>query len=183
MTPAEMMTGVKKRFATLLVDDNETLSTLLTQALSTYQDRAGVISRLRIEKADGVNLVYPEDYLSLIHVTDSRGTLVYSDPFPDSLDLDLTGRERYPFTMLYFVNLRDRDFDKWQIPPDIIGSLEDYLEALIKIPNTERLRRAYVAGKLDITGLADEMTLEQRKLELEEKMAANRAIIPIATIA
>lgn len=182
MTPTTLLNGVKKRFASLLVDDKETLDTLLTQALGTYQDRAGVISRVRIEKADGVNLPYPEDYLSLIHVTDSRGALVYSDPFPDGIELDLTGRERYPFTMLYFANLRDRDVNKWHIPPDIIGSLEDYLEALIKIPNTERLRRAYVAGKLDISGLADEATLEQRKLELEEKMAANRAIIPIATI-
>lgn len=183
MTPAELLNGVKKRFASLLVDDKDTLATMLTQALGTYQDRAGVISRIRIEKGDGVNLVYPEDYLSLIHVTDNRGTLVYSDPYPDGIELDLTGSERYPFTMLYFVNLRDRNVDEWKIPPDIISALEDYLEALIKIPNTERLRRAYVAGKLDISGLADEITLEQRKIELEEKMSANRAIIPIATIA
>ncbi|WP_312329841.1 hypothetical protein [Atlantibacter hermannii] len=183
MTPAQLLESVKKRFTSLLVDDDVTLKALLTQTLATYQDRAGVISRVRIEKSHGVNLLYPEDYLSLIHVTDGKGTLVYSDPFPDSIDLDLTGDERFPLTMLYFINLRDRNIDEWQIPPSIISALEDYLEALINIPNTERLRRAYVAGKLDTSGLADEMTLMQRKTDLEEKMAANRAIIPIATIA
>lgn len=54
-------------------------------------------------------------------------------PYPDSIKLDLDGCERYPLTMAYLLNLRDRDFEKWVIPADIIGSLEDYLEALIAI--------------------------------------------------
>lgn len=181
-TPVEMLNGVKRRFKPLLADDEDLLETLLRQALTTYQDRAGVISWMRINKEDGVSIKPPEDYLSLIHVSDSRGSLVYSYPFPCSIDLDLTGGERYPFTMAYLVNLRDRDYETWQVPGDIIGMLEDYLEALIAIKNTERLRTVAIAGKLDISGYADEATLTQRKLDLEMQMSANRAIIPGATI-
>lgn len=181
-TPVEMLEGVKQRFQPLLADDEKLLNEQLKQALTTYQDKAGVISRVRIKKEDGVSIKLPEDFLALIHVSDSRGMLVYSDPYPDSIDLDLTGGERYPFTMEYLVNLRDRDYESWQIPGAIIGMLEDYLEALIAIKNTERLRQVAVAGKLDISGYADELTLNQRKQDLEAQMSANRAIIPGATI-
>ncbi|MEG0870316.1 MAG: hypothetical protein RR308_01105 [Hafnia sp.] len=182
MTPVELLEGVKKRFQPLLADDETLLKTQLRQALTTYQDKAGVIGRVRLSKQDGVSLKPPEDYLALIHVTDSRGGLVYSDSFPDSIDLDLNGDERYPLTMSYLLNLRDRDYEKWVIPADIIGMLEDYLEALIAIKNTERLRIVAIAGKLDTSGYADEITLQQRKQELELQMSANRAIIPGATI-
>ncbi len=182
MTPAKLKESVMARFNPLMVDEDEQLDSMLRQTLTTYQDRAGVISRVRIEKADGASLKPPVDYLSLVHVTDSRGGLVYADPFPGSIDLDLTGAERYPFTMTYLVNLRDRNYDEWEIPADIIGMLEDYLEALIAIPNTDRLRRVSIGGKLDVSSYSDEQTLIQRKLDLEEKMSANRAIIPGATI-
>ncbi|NDO81503.1 hypothetical protein CJP72_12220 [Citrobacter sp. NCU1] len=182
MTPVELLESVKGRFQPLLADDETLLQTLLRQALTTYQDKAGVIKPVRIKKEDGVSLKPPEDYLALIHVTDSRGCLVYSDPFPDSIDLDLNGDERYPFTMLYLVNLRDRNYKEWNIPADIIGMLEDYLEALIAIKNTERLRIVAIAGKLDTSGYPDEITLQQRKQELEAQMSANRAIIPGATV-
>lgn len=66
MTPVDMLEGVKKRFQPLLADDDTLLKTLLRQALTTYQDKAGVISRVQISKQDGVSMKLPEDYLALI---------------------------------------------------------------------------------------------------------------------
>lgn len=178
MTPAELLEGVKNRFSTLLLDDTDHFTSLLRQALGVYQDRAGVFGRIRLEKSGGVSLPFPSDYLSLVYVTDSNGTLVYADPYESTVELELTGREKWPCTMLYYRNLRDCDYKTWVMPAEIIGLVEDYLEALIIIPNNERLHRAYIEGKFDGSYLPDSQTLHQRKLDLELQISASRAVIP-----
>ena len=132
MTPTELLESVKARFNPLLVREEETLKAFLIKALTTYQDRAGVVKTLKLEKAGGTAIPLPEDYLSLVHVTDNNGLLVYSDELSGFIELELTGSERWPFRMLYLVNLRDRKLDEWQVPPAIIGMLEEYLEAARK---------------------------------------------------
>jgi len=178
MTPAELLEAVKTRLTTLLVDEAPLLQSLLRQALGVYQDRAGVTGRIRIEKTGGASLPFPSDYLSLVNVNDFNGALVYADPWESTIELELTGREKWPLTLLYFRNIRDCDYDVATLPPDITGLIEDYLEALIAIPNVERLRRLHIAGKFDATFLPDEATLHQRKTDLEAQISANRAIIP-----
>ncbi|EFB2660464.1 hypothetical protein [Escherichia coli] len=182
MTPTELLESVKTRFNPLLVREEDTLKAFLIKALTTYQDRAGVVKTLKLEKAGGTAIPLPEDYLSLVHVTDSNGLLVYSDELSGFIELELTGSERWPFRMLYLVNLRDRKLDEWQVPPAIIGMLEEYLEALINVRNVARQRRASIDGKFDYSDLPDETTLYARVQEIEEKMSSNRAIIPGATI-
>ncbi|ELE6470712.1 hypothetical protein SNB26_08905 [Escherichia coli] len=182
MTPTELLESVKTRFNPLLVREEDTLKAFLIKALTTYQDRAGVVKTLKLEKAGGTAIPLPEDYLSLVHVTDSNGLLVYSDELSGFIELELTGSERWPFRMLYLVNLRDRKLDEWQVPPAIIGMLEEYLEALINVRNIARQRRASIDGKFDYSDLPDEATLYARVQEIEEKMSSNRAIIPGATI-
>ncbi|WP_426575462.1 hypothetical protein ACP179_00965 (plasmid) [Xenorhabdus stockiae] len=182
MTPMQLLDTVKTRFRPLLVVEEDTLKSMLVKALTEYQDRAGFIKRVRIEKAAGVSLPYPDDYLELVHVIDQRSSLVFAEPYADVLQLDLMGNERYPLTLVYLANLRDTDLDNGVIPPSLCGVLENYLECLIDIQNTERKRRVSASGKLDISHLPDEATLYQRKIDLEDKMAANRAIITGATL-
>lgn len=182
MSPNELLNSVKKRFAPLLVREEDTLQSFLIQALGTYQDKAGVMTAKKLEKAGGTSIPLPDDYLELVHVTDHNGMLVYSSNFGQTIELELVGGERWPFRMTYLANLRDRSLDDWQVPPMAIGVISDYLFALINVQNVARRRVACIDGKFDYSDLPDEATLYQRCLDLEEKMAYNRAILPGATL-
>ncbi|WP_241576562.1 hypothetical protein [Rosenbergiella collisarenosi] len=182
MTPAQLLEGVKSRFKPLLVREPETQQALLRKALAAYQDRAGVMKVSKLGKEDVANVPLPDDFLALIHVSDSNGGLVYADPIGNAIEIDLIGRERFPLRMYYFANIRDTNHDEYPLPADAVGLIEDYLEALINVQNTDRQRRVEISGKFDASNLPDEATLHQRVLDLEDKMAANRAIIPGATL-
>lgn len=182
MTPAKLLEGVKARFRPLLVNEEATLQALLRKALAAYQDRAGVMKVIKLEKGTGNSVPFPVDMLALVHVSDANGGLVYSDPFDGSIEIDLMGSERWPLRLYYFANLRDTPHDTYELPNDAVGMIEDYLEALIAVQNTDRIRRVEISGKFDASNLPDESTLHQRVLDLEDKMASNRAIVPAATL-
>lgn len=179
-TPKELLESVKTRFTPLLVTDEKVLDQMLIKALTTYQDRAGYARRAILTGTDTC-YPYPDDYLELIHVIDNRGGLVLAEPY-DQLLLQPDRRSVRPFTIVYLVNLREVNLEEWQIPASIIGYLDDYLYHLILMANTERIRRVSIAGKLDVSALPDEVTLYQRKIDLETAMSANRAIITGATM-
>lgn len=185
MTPAEMLEGVKSRFPMLIYDDEKGLYALLEQALSAYQDRAGVIRLIRISPADLTDnaIPQPKDFLALASTHDNRGQFVIGERSTDKdgkpvILFDLDGSETYPLRANYLAKLRGMNTVEEHLPDEAIGILENYLEVLISIRNIDFERRFAAAGKMDISNLPDENTLYERKKALEAEMTASRAIIP-----
>ncbi|RAU45282.1 hypothetical protein DBY68_016840 [Pseudocitrobacter sp. RIT415] len=174
-TPRELLEEVKKRFLTLLVENQkDMLDALLRKALTEYQDRAGCIQSIRVK--EGSSIPCPDDYLELVAVTDATGNYVSCDIFGGNIEISSDQRVSYPLRMDYLVHLSQLDLDKGTVPPVAVGIIKDYLEILIAIPNSELDRRVSIAGKLDASNIPDEAALVQRRTDLEAEMSTRGAI-------
>jgi len=181
MSPIELLEDVKSRFTPLLHREAEKLESLLRQALRAYQDRAGYIQKIRVTD-NATSIPKPTDFLALIGASDKQGDMVYSDDFGTDITLEYSWNTKSPVTVSYIANLADLDLKTGIVPPEIVGVVSNYLEALIAIPNYDRIRRVSIAGKVDASTIPDENTLNQRKLDLELDMSSRRAILPGFTI-
>lgn len=189
MTPAELLIEVKYRFTVLLHDDDARLAALLRQALGQYQEKAGCVDRLKIKELtdhDGQPaFALPPEFLAIQQLKDATGNFVRHEVNKADKIVALHTRDRnapLPLEMRYFVNLRNVDVNTFQLPDHILSLLMDYLEALIRIPNTARERNVLVAGGMDPSHLASDSELIERKEQLELEMQSNRVITPMITI-
>ena len=179
MTPMQLLDSVKGRFHTLLHCEPDALNLLLVQSLSAYQDNAGVTDSILIKtvkKQDGVHSIdVPSDFLARVDVKDKTGNFISSRFNRATNELEL-GSSRYylPLRFTYAINLRDADLDTYQLPPSCIGLVQDYLEILISIPNSERRRRVNIPGNLDVSDIPVEAELFVRKSDLEQRIKAAR---------
>lgn len=181
MTPNQLLENVKTRFTMLLHDDEKALEALLRKALAVYQERIGVIRRYQLEEFTSNGYQLPDDYLARLSVTDAFHAHVSSDVWEDEgkLFLHLYSHEQWPITFTYLANIQNVNLDEWQLPSKSISILSDYLEALIAIPNAERVARISIAGKLDASHVPAEADLTTRLKELETEMTSRRAIVPV----
>lgn len=176
MTPIELLEAVKLRFTPLIHDEDDKLRALLVTALTAYQDRAGYVTRTRLDRSGGYSVALPDDYLELVAITDKTGDWMDADVIDGKIEIANTWGMRWPLTMEYLVQLSAIDLDSGTVPKTLIGILQNYLEALIAIPNYDRIRRVSIASKLDVSNLPDEATLYTRKTDLEAEMSARGAI-------
>ena len=95
--------------------------------------------------------------------------------------LVLSGSYRLPLSLQYFVKLRGIG-DDYEIPAEIVGPIQDYLEVLLAISNNERRRQVFLAGGLDVSDIPTEDVSYGRKVDMEQKMKSQRSALPMVTI-
>lgn len=181
MSPQELLEEVLRRFTVLLLDEPERQEALLRQALGKYQEKAGILRRLEISDRTDAPVELPEDFLAPVSVQDSRGWYVphrLQDAAPMSMALLPGSRHTPPFDVYYFCNLRDWPMES-DLPTQCTALVADYLEALIALPNTERLRMAHTATNMGglLAELPSAQDLRQRIADLELLMEENKACV------
>ena len=180
MTPNALLDLVKAQSQVLYLDSTK-LENLLRQALGVYQDKAGLIRKLRFGD-DDTEADTPDDLLEIVVAADAEGRWHEYRMGETSITIvEQAGKSVKPYTVSYFVNLRDMDIDEDELPPEAVGPLSSYLEILIAIPNTARARQIATATGMQVEYPSDE-ELRGRKENLELDMEDSQAIIPMATV-
>ena len=177
MTPIQLLEDTKRRFMVLYHDDPEDLRRLLHQALAKFQDKAGYIAEFWTWDS---TIEVPDGFQAVASVSDKRGRYVPWRMCPASngkaIVLAPLDKNESPYCLYYFLNLRKWPHEK-DLPGDVPPLLEDYLEALIALQNTERQRNA-----MNLTGqmtqdLPPVSELKQRVREIEMEMEDSKNII------
>jgi hypothetical protein len=178
MTPNELLEIALSGFQIVYVESAKQ-QILLRQALGVYQDKAGVIRKIVFED-DETEADTPDNFLSIVVAQDADGIYHEANESDETITVTAQTNSVTPYTVHYFVNLRDYDADE-DLPGDGISLLLDYLVALIAIPNTARERQIATATGLQAELPSDE-ELRTRKSNLELAMEENQAIIPMVTV-
>jgi hypothetical protein len=168
----------------LLHSEPTALNALLEKAIGKYQDLAGFMAKARITEADVIGGTYPlpERFLTRVALKDTDGRYVCSEVWGQSLEIGEVDASQFPLTLMYLENLRDADINTITLPANSVTLIADYLELLILSPNSDRIRRVSVAGKLDASDIPTEADIAARRTELEDKIKSSQAIIPMFTI-
>ena len=175
MTPIQLLEDATRRFMVLYHDDPVDLRRLLRQALGKFQDKAGYIAE---HWTWDTVIEPPKGFQAVASVCDRRRRYVPWRVCPEDggIILDPLDKNESPYCLYYFLNLRDWPHDR-DLPGDVPPLLEDYLEALIALQNTERQRNA-----MNLTGqmtqdLPPVSELKQRVREIEMEMEDSKNII------
>lgn len=186
MNRSELLSSVKARFHTFVLNgDSDDLGAYVDNALGTYQDLAGHVETIFVgdtAKVGGLSQIsVPSDFLARVAVKDANSRFVPSTYDRSKKALVLSGSYRLPLTLQYFVKLRGIG-DDYEIPAEIVGPLQDYLEVLLAISNNERRRQVFLAGGLDVSDIPTEDVSYGRKVDMEQKMKSQRSALPMVTI-
>lgn len=184
MTPRQLLDEVKTRFLPLLVTDQTRLDNMLKQALRTFQDRAGVLRNI---ERDTEEFVRPEDALELVTASDGNGNYVECRESRREeagqpviyWTMQADCRHVPPYRICYLLHLAELDLDNGQLPRGVVTLLGDYLECLINIENTKRLRMANQTAGLPTDGFLTDSELQERKVNLEVEIQDTAESLPM----
>jgi hypothetical protein len=180
MTGAQLLVEAKKHFSVLYGDTVGAFDHLVTQALGTFQDKAGYLGQVQTPEGES-RVAVPPGFLALVSAKDAAGQFHEVTVSNETIMVVETVQSVRPYTISFFVDLRAYNLTIDAIPPDIIGILLEYLIALIDIPNTARARRVALATGQQVEIRSDQELLE-RKQALEMEMEEEYAILPMITV-
>jgi hypothetical protein len=178
------MTG----FPILLVDDANQLDAILFRALAFYQTKFGKRSlvELTIDLESGLSSSLPNDFLQKACLTDGRGNGYFSQIMNIDnnkiLKVELDSKFKQPAKLLYFVDLASSDYEEFELPPESIPVLQDYLDLLIRIPNNEVKSALAARNEIADPTVEDHQTLLARKSELEKDIIASAPPLPMVSV-
>ncbi len=177
MTGRELLAEAKKHFPVLYGGSEvDAYDHLIRQALGTFQDKAGYMGKVQTPEGAAA-VAIPPGFLALVSVHDANRQFHEAVIDETTITIQEQTNSVRPYTIHYFVNLRDYDLAVDDLPPELLSILLDYLVALIDIPNTARARRVALATGQQIEVRGDEELLA-RKQALELAMDEEYAIIP-----
>lgn len=179
MTPRELLTDVLTRFQVMYLT-TQVQESLLKQALSTYQTVVGPTSKLSIADAT-LPVSKPAEFAEVAVCLDAEGRWHEADISASTVTAITTSKSVAPFTLHYFISLRNINLDTGALPDSSITLLTEYLYTLLAIPNTQRAREAMTVTGIQME-LPDDNELNNRKTLLEEEMDESAAMIPMATV-
>ncbi|EKO3439471.1 hypothetical protein NTE19_003363 [Vibrio fluvialis] len=179
-TPKDLLEEVKTRFVTLFHNDEVKLKNLLKQAMRTYQDKAGVVKKITIESPQ-LTVSIPANFDGLVACGNKNGSRVPVSVSGDNFNLSAARASDYPLTLSYFVDLKGVDFESYELPSEIESHIADYLEALIRIPNSQREAVVAAAGGFDTSHIPSEADLRARLESLELEMES-QLVLPTVSV-
>lgn len=176
MNASEILEAAKSRFVVLYHREDTALETLLKKALGKYQEKAGVLAKLKVK--EGANISLPPHLLDVAVIHDERRVYIPFDIVEGNIELETTPATVYPVSVHYFVDLRSYVGTSEDLPSGCVDLVEDYLHSLIDIPNTERQRAVMLSTKQQATDLPSPQELQARVDTLEQAMEDRQAMVP-----
>lgn len=176
MTSSEILEAAKSRFVVLYHREEPALLGLLKQALGRFQDKAGVIQKVKVQEGDAFPL--PAHLLDVALIHDARHVYVPFDVEDAEIKAEISTATVYPLTCHYFVDLRSFVGTTDSLPAGCADLVEDYLAALIEVPNTDRKRSAMLATDQNASDLPSPQELRDRLYTLEQAMEDRQAMVP-----
>jgi len=183
MTPNELLESVKKVITPqLLIDDNDLLSGLLSQALMTFGAKVGAIANIRLNETD-----LNPDFTWL------RSEEIYQifDKDQDLMDYDLDGSSLtvetneytvFPLKALYLVDFNNIDLANDEVPREAHQFVFEYTKALIDMPNIQRVRDAYEGSQLSTEGLPTVADYRTTKEALDTALIEMTLVLPPVSV-
>ncbi len=178
MTPVEVLDMVQGLFPTMYLDQ-VMLNSLLVKALGVYQDHAGPYDTMTV--ADGSTVALPTNFLSLAAISDVRGRWHDSIVRNDTLTVRETYLSVRPYTVHYFCALRSMVLNRDVLPKDAVGPIMSYLEALIRVANTDRERQVMLSAGITVELPSREELMQRLDAEMES-LEESRSMLPMATV-